>query len=63
MSTLTCHVPNTHHVRVEGALSTEVWKILYTNPDPSAMMQLDALAERAIKVAAEETPGDMPYRV
>ena len=39
--------PITHRIRVQGAVSSAVWKVLYTNPDPQAMLQIDALAQQA----------------
>ena len=39
--------PISHRIRVKGQVSEAVWRVLYTNPDPQAMMQLDFLAQEA----------------
>ncbi len=39
--------PISNRIRVKGQVSEAVWRVLYTNPDPQAMMQLDFLAQEA----------------
>ena len=57
-------LPNTHRIRIERAGSLAVWKVLYTNPDPTAMLHLDALASQALAHQASEQvsiDSDKPY--
>ena len=39
--------PVNHRIRVKGQVSDAVWRVLYTNPNPQAMLELDYLAQQA----------------
>ena len=44
---MTPEAPINHRIRVKGQVSDAVWRVLYTNPDPQAMLELDYLAQQA----------------
>ena len=45
-------VPASHRIRCTGSVSHQVWKVLYTNPDPHALLQLDMLAAKARELSS-----------
>ena len=41
--------PGTHRMAFEGKVSDHIWRVLYTNPGSEAMLQLEALARKAVE--------------
>ena len=46
--------PGTHRLAFSDETSEAIWKVLYTNPGAEAMMQLEALARKAVETANSE---------